>query len=103
MKKLILAAAAASVLASAAPAAAQARGSNFDNRIEMLRGQMQNGIQRGTINRAEAMQPRGYLREANQLERQYSRGGFTRLEQQRLHQRVQWLQGQIRAAQTNRR
>ncbi len=103
MKALILAAAAASVLASAAPAAAQVRGGNFDNRIEMLRGQMQNGIQRGTINRSEAVQLRGYLREATQLERQYARGGFTRAEQRHMQQRVQWLQGQIRSAQTNRR
>ncbi len=103
MKALILAAAAASVLASAAPAAAQARGGNFNNRIEMLRGQMQNGIQRGTINRNEAVQLRGYLREATQLERQYSRGGFTRAEQRHMQQRVQWLQGQIRVAQNNRR
>ena len=102
MKTLILAAAAASVLA-AAPAAAQFRGAQFDNRIEQLRNQMQNGIQRGTINRAEAGQLRGYLRAATQLERQYSRGGYTRAEQQHMQQRVQWLQSQIRIAQTNRR
>lgn len=103
MKTMILAVAAASVLASAAPAAAQYRGAQFDHRIEQLRDQMQHGIQRGTINRAEAGQLRGYLRAATQLERRYSRGGYTRAEQQHMQHRVQWLQGQIRSAQTNRR
>lgn len=103
MKKLILAAAAASVLATAAPAFAQPRGSNLDNRIDVLQDQIQRGVQRGTINRNEAVPLRNQLRNVTQLERQYSRGGFTRTEQQTLQQRIQRLQQQIQVAQSNRR
>ncbi len=98
MKKILITIAAVSALAAGAPALAQNRGGNFDNRIEALQGQLQQGIQRGTISRNEAAPLRDRLRQLSQLERQYSRGGFNQREQNTLQQRTQSLRQQIQFA-----
>jgi len=98
MKKIMMTIAAVSVLGTAAPAFAQARGQNFDNRIENLRSQIQQGVQRGTISRNEAQPLRERLRQLTRLERQYSRGGFSRSEQNDLQRRIQTLRQQIQHA-----
>lgn len=104
MKKIVLSfAALAALSAGAVPAMAQNRGSNLDNRIETLQKQFQRGVQRGTINRNEAQPLRSQLRDLAQLERRYSRGGFTRAEQRSLQQNIQRLQQRIRTAASNRR
>ncbi len=97
-EKILITIAAVSALAAGAPALAQNRGGNFDNRIEALQGQLQQGIQRGTISRNEAAPLRDRLRQLSQLERQYSRGGFNQREQNTLQQRTQSLRQQIQFA-----
>ena len=104
MKKMVLSIAALAALsAGAAPAMAQHRGSNLDNRIEALQQQLQHGVQRGAITRSEAQPLRERLRTVTQLERQYARGGFTRSEQSNLQLRIQKLRQQIQFAQSHRR
>ncbi len=103
MKKLIMTMAALSVVSIAAPAAAQYRGGNLDNRIEHLQDRIQQGVQRGTISRGEAMPLRDRLRQLTRLERQFSRGGFSRNEQRVLQQRIQSLRQQIQYAERSGR
>jgi anti-sigma28 factor (negative regulator of flagellin synthesis) len=103
MKKIMITIAALSALGGAVPAMAQSRGSNLDNRVENLRDQIQQGVQRGTISRGEAQPLRDRLRELTRLERQYSRGGFSRSEQRVLQQRIQSLRQQIQYAERNGR
>ena len=98
MKKLIMTIAAVSALGIAAPSVAQSRGSNFDNRIENLRDQIQRGVRRGTISRHEAQPLRERLHRLNRLERRYSYGGFSRYERRDLWQRIQRLRQQIEYA-----
>ena len=98
MKKIMMTIAAVSILGTAAPAFAQARGQNLDNRIENLQSQIQQGVQRGTISRNEAQPLRERLRQLTRLERQYSRGGFSRSEQNDLQRRIQTLRQQIQYA-----
>ncbi|HEY0012088.1 MAG TPA: hypothetical protein VGB79_04460 [Allosphingosinicella sp.] len=104
MKKIILSIAAAAALSAgaAAPAAAQNRGSGLDNRIEALQQQIQHGVQRGTISRNEAQPLRDQLRDLTRLERQYSRGGFTRAEQRSLQTGIQNLRQRIAYAAASR-
>ncbi len=102
MKKIITTMAALSVVSIAAPAAAQYRGGNLDNRIEHLQDRLQQGVQRGTISRGEAMPLRDRLRQLTRLERQFSRGGFSRNEQRILQQRIQSLRQQIHYAERSR-
>ncbi len=102
MKKIIMTIAAVSALGIAAPAVAQNRGGNLDNRIENLQDQIQHGVRRGTISRHEAQPLRERLHRLNRLERQYSRGGFSRYEQNDLRQRIQTLRQQIQYAERNR-
>jgi hypothetical protein len=102
MKKIVITLAAISALSMAAPAAAQNRGRNLDNRIENLQDQIQQGVRRGTISRNEAQPLRTRLRDLTRLERQFSRGGFTRREQNILQQRIQNLRQQINFAERSR-
>jgi hypothetical protein len=97
MKKIIIALAATTALAAAAPAAAQ-YGSNAEMRTDQLQVQLQAGVQNGTITRAEALPLREQLRMLSQLERQYSRGGFTTQERVELRSRTQSLRQAIRLA-----
>jgi hypothetical protein len=116
MKKIITLVAALSAIGLAAPAAAQDRYGNNNNnsygqgyghggidaRTDQLQRRIQVGIQRGTISRQEAGYLHNGLRQLNILERQYSRGGFSRNERQALHQRILHLQQQIQAAERSR-
>lgn len=102
MKKIILTIAAVSILGIGAPAVAQSRGSNFDNRIENLRDQIQRGIRRGTISRNEAQPLRERLQRLDRLERRYSYGGFSGQERNDLRQRIQRLRQQIEYAERSR-
>jgi hypothetical protein len=104
MKKIILSIAAVAALSAGAvaPASAQSRGSGLDNRIENLQAQIQRGVQRGTISRNEAQPLRNQLRDLTRLERQYSRGGFTRAEQRSLQQGIQSLRQRISYAEASR-
>ena len=103
MKKLIMGMAAVSVLAIAAPAAAQTnQGGYVDSRVEARIGQLQSriqaGVQQGSIDRREAQSLRTQLRELGRLERLYARDGISGRERQDLQNRIQSLRGQIRSA-----
>jgi TolA-binding protein len=98
MKKILMTMAAVSALASAAPAAAQYRDTNIQSRVQALQNELQAGIQNGTITRAEALPLRDQLSQLNQLGRQLSRDGLTRVERDQLQQRIQVLRQQIRVA-----
>jgi hypothetical protein len=116
MKKFITLIAALSAIGLATPAAAQDRYGNdnrgsygyangnggIDARTYQLQRRLQTGIQRGTISRQEAGYLQSGFRQLNLLERQYSRGGFSRHERQALQQRLQQLQQQIIAAERSR-
>jgi hypothetical protein len=101
MKKIIIALAATTAIAAAAPAAAQYGGqidTNIELRTDRLQTQLQAGVQAGTITRAEAAPLRDQLRMLTQLERQYSRNGLTVQERTELRSRAQSLRQGIRMA-----
>jgi hypothetical protein len=101
MKKFIIALAATTAIAAAAPAAAQysaQAGTNMQLRTDQLQSQLQAGVQAGTITRAEAAPLREQLRVLNQLERQYSVNGLTVQERSELQSRRQSLRQGIRMA-----
>jgi hypothetical protein len=100
MRKLIIALAATTAIAAAAPAAAQF-GGTAQLRTDQLQAQIQAGVQNGTITRAEAMPLRDQLRQLSQLERQYSRGGLSIQERTDLRNRTASLREQIRLAVRN--
>lgn len=103
MKKIILTIAAATTLLSGAvPAAAQTRGSGIGNQVQTLQQQVQRGVERRTISRNEAERLRARLRDLTQLERRYSRGGFSSAEQRSLQQNVRTLRQQIKVAEASR-
>jgi hypothetical protein len=101
MKKLIIAIAATTAFAGAAPAAAQYAGANMQLRTDQLQSQLQAGVQSGAITRAEAMPLRDQLRQLTQLERQYAQGGFTMQERTDLQNRRASLRQGIRIAMRN--
>lgn len=104
MKKIAITLAVLASVSAAAPAAAQYRGANLDNRIEQLQDRIQDGVRRGTITRNEAVPLRNRLRQLTRLERRYGRDGFSRWERNDLQQRIQNLRQQIRYAErTGRR
>ena len=101
MRKIIMAMAAGSALAMAAPAAAQyARGA--DMRIDQLQAEIQTGVRAGTIRRDDARTLREHQRVLRQTERTYALNGFTRAERQDLQNRIQNLRRQIRYAENVR-
>jgi hypothetical protein len=121
MKKIITIVAALSAIGLAAPAVAQDRyGNNQDRygngnaygyangnggieaRTDQLQRRFQIGIQRGTISRQEAGYLRDGFRQLTRLERQYSRNGLSRNERRVLQGRIQQLQQQIQAAERSR-
>jgi hypothetical protein len=97
MRKFIIALAATTAIAAAAPAAAQF-GGNVQLSANQLQAQIQAGVQNGTISRNEAMPLRDQLRQLSQLERQYARGGFNTQERRDLQNRRASLHQQIRMA-----
>ena len=90
MNKFIIALAATTAIAAAAPAAAQ-YGGNVQLRTDQLQAQLQAGLRSGAISRAEAVPLREQLRALTRLERQYSRGGFTTRERRDLQNRMAHL------------
>src|SRR4051812_15102211 len=97
MNRIIIALAATTAFAAAAPAAAQ-YGGNFQLRIGELQAQLQAGIDSGAIGRGEARPPARRLRELPQLGRLYSRGGFTSQERSAPQTRWAGLRRGIRRA-----
>ncbi|HZG09546.1 MAG TPA: hypothetical protein VEZ70_11265 [Allosphingosinicella sp.] len=102
MNKFMIALAATTAFAAAAPAAAQyGGGSNIQLRTDQLQAQLQAGVQSGAITRAEAMPLREQLRQLVQLERQYSRDGLNAQERSTLQARMANLRQGIRMAERN--
>ena len=101
MKKIIIALAATTAIAAAAPAAAQYAGGNIQLRTDQLQTQLQAGVQSGAITRTEAMPLREQLRQLTRLERQYSQGGFSLQERSELQSRMASLRQGIRMAARN--
>lgn len=102
MKTIIIALAATTALAGAAPAAAQYRAnSNIELRTDQLQAQLQAGVRSGGITRSEAMPLREQLRQLNRLERQYAQGGFSFQERADLQNRMVYLRQGIHAAARN--
>src|SRR5687767_907425 len=78
MNKIIIALAATTAFAGAAPAAAQyGMGGNGPIRADQLQMQLQAGVRSGAITRAEAMPLREQLRELTRLETLYARDGIS--------------------------
>jgi hypothetical protein len=105
MKKFLLAMTAVSALATAAPAAAQYRsygysnvGAGFENRIGMLRAQLQAGMQQGTIDQRQARRLNQQINALTRLEYQYGRDGLSRNEMADLQQRELALREQVQYA-----
>ncbi|HEX8481812.1 MAG TPA: hypothetical protein VF650_07920 [Allosphingosinicella sp.] len=110
MKKLIIALAATSALASAVPAAAQSGGygnnsggygngnGNAEMRSDQLQMRLQAGVRSGAITRAEAMPLREQLRQLTRLEAVYAQGGISGRERADLQHRIMTLRQGIRMA-----
>lgn len=95
MKKILAAAAAVSVLAVAAPAAAQSwesinqRQANLDQRIDV-------GVRNGSLTRNEAVRLRAEFRDLTRLEARYRSDGLSRSERADLDRRFDALSARIR-------
>ena len=98
MKKVLIAAAAFSALAIALPAAAQGYygGDNIHHRFQQLEQRIERGVQRGALDRREAVRLRQDFRMLVRLDSQYRRDGLNRWEHQDLSRRVDALQARIR-------
>jgi hypothetical protein len=115
MKKILITMATVSVLAMAAPAAAQYSNNNPQNgyqnraygngslsvRIDQLEARFQAGVRTGAISRREATPLRRQLRQLSQLERQYAVNGISGRERADLQQRMRTVRQQIRIADGN--
>lgn len=111
MKKLMITVAAMAALGAAVPASAQfggpnyggpnrgwdqnARGPNFDNRIDQLESMIQRGVQRGSLTQNEARKLRDDVRSLHQLDRQYRRAGYSWSERDRMDRRIDNLRDKI--------
>ncbi|MGZ8343030.1 MAG: hypothetical protein ACXW27_05470 [Allosphingosinicella sp.] len=98
MNRIIIALAATTAFAGAAPAAAQYAGGDFQVRVGQLQTQLQTGVRSGAITRAEAMPLRQQLRQLTELERRYAAGGLSVRERADLQNRVANLRRSIRMA-----
>ena len=98
MKKTILALAAGTAIAMAAPAAAQSYDNSVNVRINQLQTEIQAGVRSGAIGRSEAQNLREHLRSLRETERQYSMDGLNRTERQYLNDRIRNLRQQINYA-----
>jgi hypothetical protein len=97
MKRIYMSLAAVSALAVTAPLAAQPwSGGRSTGGQQQAR--FDAGVDSGAISRREAMPLRVQLRQFMQLERQYSRAGFTRWERNALQNRSRTLTMNIAAA-----
>ena len=98
MKKTILALAAGTAVAMAAPAAAQSFDNSVNVRINQLQTEIQAGVRSGAIGRSEAQNLREHLRSLRETERQYSMDGLNRTERHYLNDRIRNLRQQINYA-----
>jgi hypothetical protein len=99
MNKIVIALAATTAFAGAAPAAAQyGMGGNGQIRSDQLQMQLQAGVRSGAISRAEAMPLREQLMQLTRLERLYARDGISGRERADLQQRINRLRQGIRMA-----
>jgi hypothetical protein len=99
MNKVIIALAATTAFAGAAPAAAQyGMGGNGQIRSGQLEMQLQAGVRSGAISRAEAMPLREQLMQLTRLERLYARDGISGRERADLQHRINDLRQGIRMA-----
>jgi hypothetical protein len=99
MNKIIIALAATTAFAGAAPAAAQyGMGGNGQIRSDQLQMQLQAGVRSGAISRAEAMPLREQLMQLTRLERLYARDGISGRERADLQQRINTVRQGIRMA-----
>jgi len=99
MNKIIIALAATTAFAGAAPAAAQyGAGYNGPVRSDQLRMQLQAGVRSGAISRAEAIPLREQLTQLTRLERLYARDGISGRERADLQHRINRVRQGIRMA-----
>ncbi len=99
MKKVLLVAGALSALAIALPAAAQpyrGGGDNIHQRFSNIEQRIERGIDRGLINRREAVGLRQEFRALVRLDSQYRRDGQSRWEHQDLMRRADGLNARVR-------
>lgn len=101
MTKLTFNIAAISALALAAPLAAQTMAPGIETRVDQLQTRLDNGIDRGSITRDEAVPLREQLRTLRQTERQLGRNGWTSSERRDMQGRIQTAREQIRVAERN--
>jgi hypothetical protein len=99
MNKIIIALAATTAFAGAAPAAAQyGMAGNGQIRSAQLQMQLQAGIRSGAISRAEATPLRQQLMQLTRLERLYARDGISGRERADLQHRINSVRQGIRMA-----
>jgi hypothetical protein len=99
MNKIIIALAATTAFAGAAPAAAQYGAGGYGQiRSDQLQTQLQAGVRSGAISRAEAMPLREQLMQLTRLERLYARDGISGRERADLQHRINSLRQGIRMA-----
>jgi hypothetical protein len=99
MNKILIALAATTAFAGAAPAAAQyGAGYGAPIRSDQLQLQLQAGIRSGAISRAEAMPLRDQLLQLTRMERLYARDGISGRERADLQHRINTLRQDIRMA-----
>jgi hypothetical protein len=99
MNKFVIALAATTAFAGAAPAAAQyGSGYNGPIRSDQLQLQLQAGVRSGAISRAEAMPLREQLMQLTRLERLYARDGLSGRERADLQHRINAVRQGIRMA-----
>jgi hypothetical protein len=101
MTKTLMAMAAVSAIAVAAPAVSQTANTGLTVRIDRIQADIQAGVRNGTITRAEAQPLREQYRQIKQLERQYSLNGLTAMERRDLQARIQNVRTQVRYAARN--
>lgn len=99
MNKILIALAATTAFAGAAPAAAQyGAGYGAPIRSDQLQLQLQAGIRSGAISRAEAMPLRDRMLQLTRIERLYARDGISGRERADLQHRINALRQDIRIA-----
>jgi hypothetical protein len=98
MKKVLLAAGAFSALAIALPAAAQPYrgGDAVHQRFRNLEQRIERGVDRGLLNRREAIRLRAEFRQLVNLDARYRYDGLSRWEHQDLMRRVDNLSARVR-------
>lgn len=96
MKKLLLLAAAAGMLAVSAPASAAPWDTNINARQAELNNRIDAGLRDGSLTRTEALNLRAQARQISYLERRYRYNGLAVWERRDLDQRLDRLAQNIR-------